>query len=190
MDQHQQNLRLLHERLDAFFGRVQARHADRMACGAGCSGCCQQSLSVFAVEMDRIVEAVDALPPAAVERLRARVAAAVAGGRPAEEVPCVLLEDDRCVAYEGRPSICRTHGAPVQLPAEEGGGRDVCPLNFADGGPIDDLPAADVLSLDTVNRTLVAIDQFARFARLAAPHGEPRRDITRTLADHLGVTAC
>lgn len=188
MNQHQQNLRLLHDRLDAFFGRVMERYADRMMCGAGCSGCCQQSLSVFTVEMDRLLEGVDALPSDARERLGTRVAEAlhaVCGGAPPEDVPCVLLEDDRCVVYDWRPSICRSHGAPVHLPrdiAEPGYERDVCPLNFATGAPsLAELPASDLLDLDKVNQTLAVI------SRLASPGGEPRRDITAGLAAHLCV---
>lgn len=173
------NLTRLHARLDAFFAGVVERHGEHMACAAGCSGCCQQSLSVFTVEMDRILAAVDTLPPAARDRLRSRVAGALAAALPADETPCVLLEDDRCTVYESRPSICRTHGAPVQLPREVGDGRDVCPLNFT-ARPLSEVPSSDVLSLDTLNQTLAAVNHVA-----LTPGRPARVDITGTLAAHL-----
>lgn len=175
------NLSVLHDRLDAFFARVMAHHGEHMACASGCSGCCQQSLSVFAVEMDRILAAVDVMPGPARDRLRDRATAALAAGLPAEETPCVLLEEDRCTIYDARPSICRSHGAPVLLPRELGDGRDVCPLNFTSPAlTLAAVPATDVLDLDRVNQTLAVINHLA-----LAPGQAPRLDITATLAARL-----
>ena len=183
MTTHRENLLTLHSRVDAFFEGVFARQGANMACRAGCSGCCQQSLTVFTVEMERILEAVDQLPPPARERLRARVTEAASAGLPVEQQPCVLLEDDRCVVYEARPTLCRTHGAPIRMPREVGGGRDVCPLSFTSGAPsLDELPSSDVLDIDRVNQALALIEHLR-----GQDSGEAggRVDITTTLAHHL-----
>jgi Fe-S-cluster containining protein len=181
-DPHQANLAALHAKLDQHFESVATRFAEEMACRAGCSGCCQQSLTLFTVEADRVLGAVDGLDEGARERLLTRAEAALERGLPSGEEPCVLLEDDACVVYEARPTICRSHGAPVQLPKAEGDGRDVCPLNFASGRlPVDAIPSGFVLDLDRVNQTLVAINQL-RLGRRDAP---ARVDITRAIADRL-----
>lgn len=68
---------------------------------------------------------------------------------------CPLLVADRCLLYEARPIICRTHGLPVL--ATEGDGRriDVCPLNCRD---IKQLPGQAVLNLEQLNTLLVSVN--------------------------------
>ena len=146
-----QNLRQLHAKVDTFFDGVQSRHGDRMACQSGCSGCCQQTLTLMPVELAALRAEVDALDPATKARLLARA-------RRDEEV-CPLLESERCVAYHGRPTICRSHGAPIRLEAD-GPELDVCPLNFEDVD-LETLPETDVMAVDRLNTMLVMIDRLA-----------------------------
>lgn len=190
------NLLTLHAKVDAFFTGVLDRHGDQMACASGCSGCCQQTLSLFPVELARLKPAVLALDAETRELLRDRVGPA--GQPPAEsERPCPLLVDDRCAVYDDRPTICRSHGAPVRFrrtpdgPAE----RDVCPLNFtgehAESGAgtagrdaVAALDDADVLDLDRLNQLLAMTNELAvRQAGLDATRESLDDAIRRWLRD-------
>jgi hypothetical protein len=101
-------------------------------CGRGCSGCCQDDLTVFEIEAQLI---------------RAHHAQLLAEGRPGPVGHCAFLGDDGgCRIYAQRPYVCRTQGLPLRWlePDGDGGGleyRDICPLNECeDGVPIVELP--------------------------------------------------
>lgn len=84
------------------------------ACGAGCSWCCHNAVSVSAPEAFRLARALAALPAERRGPVEARLserAAAVAGLPLAEQAqrrsPCGLLGDDgRCALYDDRPLAC------------------------------------------------------------------------------------
>lgn len=162
------NLGALHTKVDAFFERISTRHADHMVCGSGCSQCCYQTLSLFPVELDRLEAAVRELDAPARARLRERVAApshAVAS----VNAPCPLLEQDQCIVYAARPTICRSHGAPVRVARTPGSQpeRDVCPLNFTGAPSVDELAEEDVIDLERLNTLLSMVNRLVH-------HGEPR----------------
>ena len=115
----------LRERADGFFARVQAARPEAITCHAGCGGCCATDLSVFAPEADRLRAAIAALPAA--ERT-----AAVDRARVGDD--CALLDGEtaRCLAYDDRPLICRTHGLAVRAEGEV----DACPLNYTESEPV------------------------------------------------------
>lgn len=140
------------DKVDAFFARVMARHADRMQCGAGCDDCCRQQLSITTVEADAIRAALPGLPDEVRERL---------GTRAADENPdrCVALDaDGRCAIYAVRPLVCRSHGVPIRTsPPRSLPVIDACHKNFTAGGPA----AADpdcVLDQSTLSTVLLALD--------------------------------
>jgi hypothetical protein len=139
-------------KVDAFFGRVQARHGADMECRAGCDACCRERLSVTAVEAAEIRDAVIALSAATRERLAIRAA-----DDPHNRCPA-LEPDGRCAVYEGRPLVCRSHGLPIKMASP--GGLPVlsaCEKNFTGGGP----EAADpdcVIDQTTLSLTLGAVD--------------------------------
>ncbi|MFN7955340.1 MAG: YkgJ family cysteine cluster protein [bacterium] len=144
--------RELTAKVDAFFARVQARHADDMLCGSGCHDCCHVQLSVTSVEAATIRARAATLPQATRDRLAARAA---------REDPerCAALEDDgRCAIYDARPLVCRSHGVPIRQ-REPGGAATVstCFRNFTERGAA----AADpdcVLDQTTLSTLLLAID--------------------------------
>ena len=76
---------------------------------------------------------------------------------------CTLLdEDDRCVAYEARPVLCRTHGLPLRQAGGQAGalpilGDDVfaCSLNFTERKPEPE----DVLDATTILALLGAVNE-------------------------------
>lgn len=154
----QRNLRVLHDKVDLFFGEVYERHAEHMECRRGCSACCQQVLTLSPVELEWIRGAVDTLPAELRARLADRVESQDSSG------PCPLLEGDACVVYAARPTICRSHGAPILVREEHAGDeprRDVCPLNFTGALPLASVPATDVLDLDRLNAMLSLINRLS-----------------------------
>jgi Fe-S-cluster containining protein len=171
------NLKALHAKIDAFFERVQYEHREHMQCRSGCSLCCQQSLSLFPVEMQSVVARVEELPEDAQDRIRYRLA------HPTPS--CPLLEEDRCVIYEARPTICRSHGLPIEVSSDDGRkSRSSCPLNFAGVLPLHRVRDGNVLDIDRLNKMLVLVNQ------LALDEGQvevaERLDLRATLRAHLG----
>ena len=98
-----------------------ARYSEQIVCRRGCSTCCLGGLTLVPVEAVALGEELGLEP----ERV------SLQAGQPplSEEGMCTLLDDDnRCIAYDSRPLICRTQGLPLQYPDFEG--VSVCELNF------------------------------------------------------------
>jgi len=151
------NLSTLHGRVDAFFVRVHAAHEESMACARGCSGCCHQNLEISPVEMARILEFLSEAPRESLESLMGRVGVEDESG----SAPCVLLEDDACMAYAARPTICRSHGLVIRERSLGKNHRDVCPLNFTESPGMEAVPEEDVLDLERLNQMLALINELA-----------------------------
>lgn len=135
--------------LDAFCGKIGERFTDKIACRAGCSGCCRH-ISLFPVEAFALASALKELPTKTSGHIRSKARVASPDG------PCPLLGENLCLLYDARPVICRTHGMPLLLSGEAGTrGIDFCPLNFQG---VDKLPGDAVIDLDRVNETLAAIN--------------------------------
>jgi len=142
-------------KVDAFFARVAARHADELVCAAGCDGCCQVRLTITAIEADAIVAWAATRP--ADER---RAIAEAAGAADPTVARCAALDGDgRCRVYDARPLVCRSHGLAIRL--RDGRSLPViesCELTFRTRGPA----AADadcVLDQTLVSTTLGLIDR-------------------------------
>ncbi len=149
----------LHALVDELTEPLRRRHAGRLACRAGCAGCCQDGLTVFAVEA---------------ELIRRRHGALLAGGLPHEAGACAFLDEaGRCRIYADRPYVCRTQGLPLRWAEEaaEGGAverRDICPLNDGRdeaGGarflPVELLAPEDCWTLGPVEARLRAVQVAA-----------------------------
>lgn len=104
------------------FAGYAPRSAEPLACRAGCSFCCRSlRVDVSPPEIFVLAAHIDAMPAAQREAIHARIRLADdktrglnAAQRMAARVPCPLLENDRCGAYEARPLSCR---AAVSLDA-------------------------------------------------------------------------
>lgn len=143
-------------KVDAFFGRVKARHGGEMQCAAGCHACCRAGLTVTAVEAAEIRDALAASPSA--------------GRRAAAGGSCPALEEDgRCAIYAARPLVCRSHGLPIRMESRRGlPVVTSCELNFTARGPA----AADAdCVLDQANLSLT-LGALAR-AHAAETGGDP-----------------
>jgi Fe-S-cluster containining protein len=157
-------IRALHAAVDALAAPVATHHADRLACRRGCSGCCQDDLTVYEVEALRI---------------QAEHGALLAEGTPGPAGACAFLDEDGgCRIYESRPYVCRTQGLPLRW-LEEGEDwdfverRDICPLN-AEGPALETLEEQHCWSIGPVE------DRLA-FAQEALDGGALRRVALRGL---------
>jgi hypothetical protein len=105
------------------------------------------------LEWAPIAEAVSGLSEEETDAIRARLEAGRADPR------CPLLSDaGQCRVYDARPMICRSHGLPIQV--GEPPQRDVCPLNFPEGPPVETLEADVVLDVNRLNATVGLISQL------------------------------
>ena len=146
--------RTLLAKLDAFFDNALARYPEDIRCGPGCSDCCHRDLSLFPFELERLVKAARGLPTAA----RRRVAERARLAQSDEEAACPLLEDDRCLVYEARSVICRTHGLPSMFQVRPGQRElSLCPYNFK---AVERVDGECVLDLDPVNQALATINHL------------------------------
>lgn len=141
------NYRLLVNRIDELADRIDRLFAEQINCRPGCSSCCRH-LTLFPVEAAALVAALRKLPASSRQVLADR-------GEMAENGPCPLLSDSRCLAYADRPIICRTHGLPLLTEIDGEKRVDFCPENFRG---MTSLPGDGVMNLETINRTLVAIN--------------------------------
>jgi len=141
-------------KVDAFFTRVATRHGSDMACDTGCSHCCHVRLSVTTVEADAIASLVDAMDSGTRAALAENAAAA-----PIDH--CVALSPrGRCLIYEARPIVCRSHGAPVRLRENSLPVVTSCRDNFTRRGP----GAADadcIIDQETLSAMTLAVDRDA-----------------------------
>jgi len=142
-------------KVDAFFARVEQRHGDDMQCGTGCSDCCHVRLTVTSIEAAAIRTALASWPSARRAALAANVAAA-----PAER--CTALDPSgRCLIYDVRPVVCRSHGAPIRM--RQGEGKTSLPViqschrNFNRVTPDADC----VLDQETLSALTLAVDRAA-----------------------------
>jgi Fe-S-cluster containining protein len=141
----------LHARVDARAAELAALHGARLHCRRGCSACCVDGITVFAVEA---------------ERIRANHAELLAHGAPHAEGACAFLDEGgACRVYADRPYVCRTQGLPLRW-LDEGRGaelRDICPLNEP-GDPIETLPEEACFTLG---------ESEAQLAELQRAFGRP-----------------
>lgn len=138
---------------DALAQRVQARFGAAWQCRAGCSGCCQLS-TVCGLE--------------AVVLLQTGLGSRFSGQPPGGDEQCALLREDRCLVYEHRPLICRTHGLPLVSAALTGGEVDCCPLNLTALAAVAELEMELVLDLDQLTENLMRLN-LAFFLVLGRP---------------------
>lgn len=154
---------LLYDRLtaevDQFLDGVYRRIGAGMVCGPGCDACCRNSLTLLPVEAFRLREGFDGLAASEKQKVTNACQALASEGR---QGPCPVLHDGRCLLYEHRPLVCRTHGFPLYSTefAERGGTPvDFCPLNFTEGSKVETIPGESILNIDILNRKLFLVNK-------------------------------
>ena len=152
--------------------RLHVVHEARLRCKEGCSSCCVDDLSTFAVESDVI---------------RARYPEVLASGIPHAIGACAFLDDHgACRIYEARPYVCRTQGLPLRWIEEREPEerdvelRDICPLNDVEGDrPLEELSEGDCWTLGPTEERLARLQLSERDpskrSRLRDLFGQPAR---------------
>jgi Fe-S-cluster containining protein len=147
--------RELTAKVDAFFARVEARHGADLSCAVGCTMCCHTRLTVTGIEAAVLRQAIAAMSD------QARAALVDNARQPVDpdEPRCAALAaDGRCLVYEARPLVCRSHGVPIRtgrrssLPVIT-----ACEKNFTAHGP-DAADADCILDQETLSTVLLALD--------------------------------
>jgi hypothetical protein len=148
-DKVSSRLLALHQDVDQEAGNLASRHAARLQCARGCSDCCRDGLTVFAVEA---------------ERIRRKHPRLLAEGSPHPAGACAFLDSEgACRIYEDRPYVCRTQGLPLRwLDTDDAGMvveyRDICPLN-EEGAPLEQLAEGDCWTLGPAEGRLAALQE-------------------------------
>jgi len=169
-------LKILYQKVDAFFDDIQKRHGPHMQCQSGCSRCCLVELSVFKLEADHIRGWFSTLTAQEKKELRRRWQSPVQTGtnfHGETVLACPFLRNDRCTIYAARPLICRSQGLPLKFRLEAEDAVDACPLNFNE----TELELKDCLDLDKVNQVLAHLELYHSGANM------PRVKLTDLLTE-------
>ena len=145
-----ENYKQLTARVDALCSAIAATLGEQITCSEGCSSCCT-AITVFPVEAAAMQEALENLPGKKAEEIRRHIS------EHADDERCPLLLRHRCLLYDARPIICRTHGLPITYLTEGEHRSDCCPLNLTD---CESLSGTSVLDLDKLNHLLVAVNSL------------------------------
>lgn len=148
----------LHNRIDAEAERLTRLHGHRMMCRRGCSDCCDDELTVFVIEA---------------ERIRREFGELLATAEPHSPGRCAFLDRaGACRIYTARPYVCRTQGLPLRYLAEDEDGevfevRDICPLNL-EGESLELVDESNCWTLGVVEDELARIqfEAFGDYARI------------------------
>jgi hypothetical protein len=148
--------------IEQFAVVLRRRFPTSITCRLGCTGCCQQHLTILPIEAAALREYVASLDAPTQVRLRQQALAAreqeTASAPTTPAVPCPALVEGACAVYPARPVICRTHGFPLLYLLDDddptSGILDVCPLNFTDGTVA--ITSGDVFEMTVINTRLVA----------------------------------
>lgn len=157
----------LHAEVDRLAVLVRAAVQRRSRCGLGCTGCCEDDLTVFEVEAEPIL----------------RFHAQVLASEPAPAGGCAFLgPEGACRIYQDRPYVCRTQGLPLRWLDEDEDGtvseyRDICLLNDDASSPLEALPPEACWTLGPAETRL-------RELQAARDGGELRRVPLRDLFLH------
>ncbi len=144
------NYRQLIERVDALCVSIASSLGNQITCSAGCSSCCT-SITVFPVEAAALRIALKSLPDRQAEEIIRHVSEHAGDER------CPLLLHHRCLLYEARPIICRTHGLPIIFTTDSHRSIDCCPHNITE---TESLSGSNVIDLDKLNTLLVAVNSI------------------------------
>lgn len=171
------NYRQLIARVDALCNSIAASLGEQITCSSGCSSCCT-SITIFPVEAAAMREAVESLPEQQAEEIYRHVA------KHADNERCPLLFHHRCLLYDARPVICRTHGLPIIYTADGHRNSDCCPLNLND---TESLSGSSVVDLDKLNTLLVTVNSIY-LSQSNSPESSERLTIAKVITRQLTDT--
>lgn len=145
MKKHFEQFQEIRKKIDEQCAELWDKHNEHMQCRAGCSSCCQ-SFKVLPLEFHFIQESI--------RTKHIKINTNFTKGE------CKFLVDNKCMVYEDRPIICRTHGYPLARLNEEAGAYEIsfCKLNFK-GFQLSSFNKHNVYFEDDFNSQLYALNK-------------------------------
>ena len=157
-------LQCLHDTVDKKAATLELIHSDRLQCANGCHDCCQDDLSVFVIEA---------------ERIRTEFGDLLEHEQPHPEGKCAFLDQTgSCRIYAARPYVCRTQGLPLRWQDDSYEYRDICPLN-EDGTPVEKLPSDQCWTLGEFEGQLAQLQGDLKRVKLRDLFFVPSHDSER-----------
>ncbi len=142
------NYRALVKKIDDHILHLEKSYPDDIACKKGCDDCCK-SLTLFPVEAFCLSFAFVKASKSSQDQVIQKIEN--------QDGTCPLLINNSCALYQARPIICRTHGYPITMKKDTKIQIDFCPKNFKKTATF---PKEVLLSLEQLNATLIAINQY------------------------------
>ncbi len=170
--------------VDHSLSLMKKKYGAAVNCKPGCDECCSHEFTVFIIEGYHIRQGFEKL--ALSERLMVESKALVyscMSDAEAAQAECPFLYNHRCIIYQNRPLICRTHGWPVKVQINDDGEFyvDACKYNFRNL-PIKGLPEVDLLNLDELNAMLVRLNRkFCEALNGCNPHKAVRMHMWKAI---------
>lgn len=158
------NYRNLIARVNELCSSIEQALQGQLTCSEGCSSCCA-AITIFPVEAAALRHALEELPASEATAILRHVEERASGEC------CPLLSDQRCLLYEARPIICRTHGLPILFSEDNRQRLDCCPLNPVS---LESLSGPQMINLDRLNLVLVAINALF-LKQIQARSDQPER---------------
>ncbi len=157
--------------LDDFCAKLREKYWEALNCRPGCVTCCSRELTVFPIEAARIRRHISGFGAVRREQLRARLAESNAS---VEAAPCPLLYRGRCLVYPARPLLCRTEGYVLahRDPDTHGWRVTACPKNFEKLDLASEIPAPDLINLESLNQSLAVLNHA--YVKASGWRGEER----------------
>ena len=151
------NYRQFTAKIDLHIQGLEQRYAGQITCKKGCDQCCTH-LSLLPVEACSLSLAFLKADPMEKKNIIHHLGSG--------KDQCPLLIRHVCVLYDHRPIICRTHGYPMVMKDKDGLQIDFCEKNFKG---MTSFKKSDLLDIETVNTTLIAVNQH--FLKAIDPEG-------------------
>ncbi len=137
----------LRNEIDSLSEKLEKKHAPHIKCKSGCDLCCMD-YRIFPVEFYSILQ-----------ELKNRNYTGSDLPEIQDEESCIFLKDHRCLIYESRPVICRTHGLPLLFANDDGEWElSACELNFTDFD-LEDFTPENTFPQDKFNSELFMLNQ-------------------------------
>ena len=144
-------------------------YSQEIQCRLGCDSCCRPPDSLFLIEAKNLEEGISKIDKKHKDIIQLQLEEYQAK----ERELCPILFEGRCLSYENRPSICRTHGYAVWIGEEEK--LSWCPLNFQGEKPKKEM----AFDIDRLNQMMALI------TKLAYPDEEGRRPLVEVIRQGL-----
>lgn len=135
-------------KVDLLTDRLEIKHKSYLNCQPpGCDKCCTVTRSVLPVEAAIILKAL-----AGKHERKYHLSD--------KQKSCAMLLDSMCVVYNKRPLICRTHGLPLLVIADEEAGISFCELNFKEWPQNREFSVKDIVNIPELNNELREINEL------------------------------